>query len=95
MFAHLWEKLVINRNKYEWETLNTPKIKIVFATPGQDFETRIRLKCHRPIQRKTITLESELCTNWNLIDSIGVRLDFDTDGYKNFYDNPTGLGERL
>ena len=85
------EQLIINRNKYEWETLNTPKIKIVFGPGQSEYETRIRLKCHQPIQRETITLEGELCTNWNLIDSFGVRLDFDdsifhADGYKNFYD---------
>ena len=81
------EQLIINRNKIDWETLNTPKIKTVFYSHWRtenDYGIRIRFKCHKPIQRKAKTLEAELCTNWDLIDSFGVQ----TDGYKKFYDDP-------
>ena len=56
-----------------------------------DFGTKIRIKCHQQIQRTTKTSEGELCTNWELIDSFGVRLDdsiHHTDGYKQFYEDP-------
>ena len=93
---YLGGRLIINRNEYEWETLNTPKIKTIFYSyedRKNDFGTKIRFKCHTPIQRKAETLEGDLCTNWELIDNFGVRLDFDnsihhTDGYKDFYDDP-------
>ena len=49
---------------------------------GTDYGTKIRFKCHKPIQRKAKTLEAELCTNWDFINSFGVN----TDGYKKFYD---------
>ena len=82
------EQLIINRNKIDWETLNTSKITTVFYTNfilnENDYGTRIRFKCHKPIKRKAKTLEAELCTNWDLIDSFGVQ----TDGYKKFYDDP-------
>ena len=42
---------------------------------GTDYGTKIRFKCHKPIQRKNQTLEAELCTNWDFIDSFGVGLD--------------------
>ena len=92
------EQLIINRNKIDWETLNTPKIKTIFYSgswfKSNDYGTRIRFKCHKPIQRKAKTLEAELCTNWDFIDSFGVRQDFDdsiyhTDDYKKFYDDPS------
>ena len=77
---------MINRIQIDWETLNTQKIKTVFYSErvgyggGTDYGTRIRFKCHKPIQRKnrtkkSKTLEPELCTNWDFIDSFGVRLD--------------------
>ena len=83
------EQLIINRHKIDWETLNTPNIKTVFYSDWRaynDYGTRIRFKCHKPIQRKAKTLEAELCTNWDFIDSFGVR--YHTDGYKKFYDDP-------
>ena len=55
--------------------------------------TRIKFKCHQPIQRIEQTLHGEKCTNWKVFDSFGVRLpDFDdsinhTHDYKNFYHN--------
>ena len=61
----------------DWETLNTQKIKAVFYTyrrSAVDFGTKIRFKCHRPIQPKERTRGGQLCTNWKLIDSFGVRL---------------------
>ena len=92
----LGKRPIINRNKYEWETLNTPKIKVVFYSDmwvtKNDYGTKLRFKCHQRIERKAKTIESELCTNWELIDSFGVRLDLDgsvhpTDGYEKFYDD--------
>ena len=92
----LGKQLILNSNKYEWETLNTPKIKTVFYTSRwaeNDYGTKLRIKCHQRIERKAKTVESELCTNWELIDNFGVRLDlggsvYHTDGYENFYDDP-------
>ena len=86
--------------KFDWETFNTPKIKTIFYLhqyAANDFGTKIIFKCHAPLKRKKQTLDGELCSNWNLIDSLGVRLDFDVsiyqiDGYKNFYDDPSGEG---
>ena len=96
----LGKQLIINRNKYEWETLDTPKIKIVFYSHSwepNDYGTKVRIKCHQRIQRKEITIDGELCQNWELLDSFAVRLEFDgsinhTDGYKKFYDNPRRTG---
>ena len=56
-----------------------------------DFGTRVRIKCHPPIKRKEKTLQDELCTNWESIDSLGVLLDFHDStchagGCKRFYD---------
>ena len=87
---NLGKQLIINRNKIDWETLNTPKIKTVFYSHWSteiDYGTRIRFKCHKPIQRKAKTLEAEFCSNWDFIDSFGVH----TDGYKKFYDDPPGF----
>ena len=85
------------KKKIEWETFNTSKIKTVFHSyhkTSTDFGTKIRYKCHHPIQRRKRTLDGESCSNWQLIDSFGVRLnDFnsnspitDTENYENFYD---------
>ena len=78
-----------------WETLNTSKIKTVYYSEYNseiDFGTRIKYKCHQFIQRIDKTLDSESCTNWKFIDSLGVRLDIDNtiyhnDSYKHFYDD--------
>ena len=61
----------------------------LYGEKFNDFGTKTRFKCHKPIQRKAKTLDDELCTNWNLVDSLGVRWA-DTEGYTNFYDNNTG-----
>ena len=88
----LGKQLIINRHKFDWETLNTPKIKTVFFSMGtEDYGTKLRIKCQQRIQRKEKTIDGELCANWDRIDSFGVQLDFDdsiyhTDGYKKFYD---------
>ena len=83
--------------------MNTSKIKTVFHLhwdTDNDFGTRIRFKCHQRIQRKAKTLESELCTNWKLMDSLGVRIResnssvYQRGGYTHFYDYPD-LGEEL
>ena len=92
---YIGKRLTVNRDKFDWETLNTPKIKTVFYSKlgtENDYGTRIRIKCHQRIERKAKTIEGELCTNWAQIDSFGVRLDFDgsvhhTDGYEKFYDD--------
>ena len=85
--------LIINRKKIEWETFDTSKIKTVFFSSSTDFGTKIRYKCHRPIPRRKRTLDGESCSNWQLIDSFGVRLaDVNsnspmsgTKNYENFY----------
>ena len=90
------KRLIINRNKLDWETLNTPKIKTVFYSVGRDdndYGTKLRIKCHQRIQRKEKSIDGELCANWELIDSFGVGLDFHgsvihTDDNANFYDDP-------
>ena len=95
----LGKHLLINRNKFDWETLNTPKIKTVFYShysAGSDYGTKLRIKCHQRIQRKEKSIDGELCTNWDRIDSFGIEFDFDgsinyTDGYElKFYDDLTG-----
>ena len=93
----LGKQLIINRHKFDWETLNTPKIKTVFYSDyraDSDYGTKLRIKCQQRIQRKNKTIDDELCANWDRIDSFGVQLDFDdsiyhTDGYEKFYDDPT------
>ena len=92
---HLGKQLTINRNKLDWETLNTPKIKTVFQPDWQDndYGYKLRFKCHQRIQRKEKSINGELCANWDMIDSFGVRLDFDdpvyhTEDYEKFYDGP-------
>ena len=74
----LGKRLITNRNKFDWETLNTPKIKTVFNSDGRykDYGTKLRIKCHQRIQREEKTINGEFCTNWNRIDSFGVGLDF-------------------
>ena len=86
-------KRILNRNKLDWETLNTSKIKTVFYSEHEDYGTKLRIKCHPRIKRNEKTIDGELCMNWELIDSFGVALDFDgsirqTDGYEKFYDDP-------
>ena len=92
----LGKQLIINRNKFDWETLNTPKIKTVFYSyfyADSDYGTKLRIKCQQRIQRIEKTINGEICANWDRIDSFGVELDFKdsihhTDGYEKFYDDP-------
>ena len=95
----LGQQLIINRNKLDWETLNTPKIKTVFysyrSDDVSDYGTKLRIKCQQRMQRSEKTIDGELCTNWDRIDSFGVELDSDvsihhTDGYEKFYEDPIG-----
>ena len=65
-----------------WETLYTQKIKTILVSHARaenDYGTRIRIKCHQRIERNAKTIESELCTNWGLLDSFGVQLTKDFD----------------
>ena len=96
--------LIINRKKFDWETLNTPKIKTVFysyrSDDVSDYGTKLRIKCQQRMQRSEKTIDGELCTNWDRIDSFGVELDFDgsihqTDGYEKFYDDPMSWWDDL
>ena len=93
-WAHFRKRLIVNRNKFDWETFNTTKIKAVFYSirwADNDYGTKLRFKCHQRIQRKARTLKGELCSNWELIDSFGVRLDdrvYLTDVNKKFYSYP-------
>ena len=91
----------------DWETLNTSKIKTIFYSRNyvdNDYGTKLRIKCHQRIQRKEKSIDGELCTNWDRIDSFGVELNFDDSinqsssskpssqpvDYENFYDDPIG-----
>ena len=86
----------MNMNKNEWETFNTPKIKIAYLrhyTPTMTINSgiRVRIKCHQPIKRKEKTLQDELCSNWESIDSFGVYFKDSTchaDDCEKFYDDP-------
>ena len=86
----------------DWETLNTPKIKVAFYSDWEadnDYGTKLRIKCHQRIKRKEKTIDGELCTNWELIDNFGVGFGFEgsihhNDGYEQFYDNPWYYGFR-
>ena len=88
------KRLIVNINKYDWETFNTSTIKTIFYSSyfaENDFGTKIRIKCHRQIIRKEYTLNNEKCSNWELIDNFGVRVPesiYQSDSYGNFYDPP-------
>ena len=76
-------KPYFNDAQFNWETLNTRKIKIVFFEPGHstftsmylDFGTIIRIKCYDKIGRMALTSDGEKCANWDMVDSFGVRFD--------------------
>ena len=72
-------KLTLNRDKFDWETMNTRKIKVVFNADGHmpnDYGTRIQIKCHQKIERISQTLDGGKCVNWELVDSFGKLFDF-------------------
>ena len=83
----LYIKPYFNDAQFNWETFNTRKIKTVFFSPGSynDYGTKIRIKCYRPMKRKDRTPDGERCANWQDVDSYGIRSDYYTV-YKNFYD---------
>ena len=93
-FCIFGKRLIINRNKFDWETFNTSKIKTIFNYEDwaeNDYGSKLRFKCHQRIQRKDKTIDGDLCINWELIDSFGVDLNgsiHHTDGYEKFYDDP-------
>ena len=76
----LSKTLTSNGDKFDWETMNTQTIKVIFNaeadhriwTPN-DYGTRIQIKCHQKIDRISQTLDAEECMNWELMDSFGVR----------------------
>ena len=92
----LYIKPYFNDAQFNWETFNTRKIKTVFFSPGSrdaraynDYGTKIRIKCYRPMKRKDRTLDGEKCANWQDVDSYGIRLDQSNSSdtvYKKFYD---------
>ena len=57
-----------------------------------DYGTKLRIQCHKRIQRKEKSIDGESCVNWEQIDSFGVKLNFDdpvnTDVHENFYADP-------
>ena len=90
-------KPYFNDAQFNWETFNTRKIKTIFFSPGNspgkksvaraynDFGTKIRIKCYRAMNRVDRTSDGEQCSNWQDVDSYGIRSDYYTV-YKNFYD---------
>ena len=84
-------KPYFNDAQFNWETFNTRKIKTVFFSPGwfvrvyNDYGTKIRIKCYRAMNRVDRTSDGEQCSNWQDVDSYGIRPDYYTV-YKNFYD---------
>ena len=82
----------------DWETLNTPKIKTVFHSYDEDsdYGTKLRIKCQQRIKRREKTIDGELCTNWDRLDTFGVAEFYDRNSTKfvrNFYDDPIGLAD--
>ena len=74
-----------------WETLNTSKVITYFYSnwrSSDEYGSKIRIKCHPPVARKTETLDGEKCVNWDIIDSFGVK----SNSQRYFYDGPTADG---
>ena len=76
----LSKTLILNGDKFDWETMNTRKIKVIFNGKAgrsdrfsNDYGTRIQIKCHQKIDRISQTLDAEKCVNWEFMDSFGVR----------------------
>ena len=102
--------VTLNGDKFDWETMNTRKIKVIFNAASlygsslNDYGTRIQIKCYQKIDRISQTLDAEQCVNWEFMDSFGVRIERRTiseDSYQEsvskFYDsvNWRGIGRRL
>ena len=75
-------KLTLNKYKFDWETMNTRIIKVIFNskspfdTPGNfwnDYGTRIQIKCYQKIGRISQTFDGVKCVNWEFMDSFGIR----------------------
>ena len=63
-----------------------------FISPGDG--VHIRFKCSEPLNRPSKTKELESCTNWEYMNSLGVKtLDYGVTLYKDFYDDyePDGV----
>ena len=89
----------LNGHKFDWETMNTRKIKVIFngVPPGvNDYGTRIQIKCHQKIERISQTLDGEKCVNWEFMDSFGIR-SVNSSVVDKFYQsvNWRGIGLRL
>ena len=60
--------------------MNTGKIKVIFNALAEgdndgrnDYGTRIQIKCHQKIERKSQTFDGEKCVNWEFMDSFGIN----------------------
>ena len=82
---------VINVHKFEWETFNTQKIMIYFFSHTlpffgglftDNYGSKIRIKCHQPISRRSQTLNGENCSNWRIIDSLEVKASLNESFYR-------------
>ena len=65
-----------------------------FISPGDG--VHIRFKCFEPINRPSKTKDLESCTNWEYMNSLGVKtLDYGVTLYKDFYDDyePDGISD--
>ena len=57
-----------------------------FKSPGAG--VHIRFKCSEPINRPSKTKNFEICTNWEHMNSLGVKtLDYGVTLYKDYYDD--------
>ena len=72
--------ILINEDKFDWETMGTRKIKVIFSAEAgrnvelsNDYGTRIQIKCHQTIERKSRTHDAEKCVNWEFMDSFGIK----------------------
>ena len=103
--------MTLNGDKFDWETMHTRKIKVIFNAyggsllrPSNDYGTRIEIKCHQKIDRISQTVDAEQCVNWEFMDSFGVRIkrrtiseDTYEEWFRKFYDsvNWRHIGLRL
>ena len=76
---------MINENKFDWETMGTRKIKVIFSVDrSNDYGTRFEIKCFQSIERKSQTLDAKKCVNWEFMDSFGIK-SVDLFDVKKFY----------
>ena len=75
----LVSELTLNGDKFDWETMNTREIKLLFNVAARtflgpnDYGTRIQIKCHQKIEQISQTLDAEKCVNWEFMDSFGIK----------------------